>query len=36
VTGATWTRYETANPSWMAAAGLRRWYRKYAATERTT
>jgi len=36
VTGATWTRYETANPSWMAAAGLRRWYRKYATTERTT
>ncbi|WP_022835090.1 MBL fold metallo-hydrolase [Salisaeta longa] len=31
VTDAQWARYETANPSWMAAAGLRR-YAAYAAS----
>lgn len=25
-----WQRYETANPSWMAAAGLRRYWAKHA------
>ncbi len=25
----TWERYETANPSWMAAAGLRRYWKKH-------
>lgn len=27
----TWKRYETANPSWMAAAGLRRYWQKHVA-----
>ena len=28
-----WHRYETANPSWMAAAGLRRYWKKHAAPD---
>lgn len=27
-----WQRYETANPSWMAAAGLRRYFAKHVAS----
>lgn len=27
----TWQRYETANPSWMAAAGLKRYWKKHGA-----
>ena len=33
VTEETWRRYETANPSWMAAAGLRRYWKKHAAPD---
>ena len=29
VTDRQWHRYETANPSWMAAAGLKRYWRKH-------
>jgi glyoxylase-like metal-dependent hydrolase (beta-lactamase superfamily II) len=28
----TWERYEMANPSWMAALGLRRYWRKHRAS----
>jgi len=31
VTGPLWTRYETANPSWMAAMGLKRFWQKHRA-----
>ena len=29
VEGPLWTRYETANPSWMAAMGLKRFWQKH-------
>ncbi|PEN05785.1 MBL fold metallo-hydrolase [Longimonas halophila] len=31
VEGPLWTRYETANPSWMAAMGLKRFWQKHRA-----
>lgn len=31
VSGPLWTRYETANPSWMGAAGLKRFWKKHRA-----
>ncbi len=31
VTGPLWTRYETANPSWMAVTGLKRFWNKHRA-----
>ena len=31
VQGPLWTRYETANPSWMAAMGLKRFWQKHRA-----
>jgi glyoxylase-like metal-dependent hydrolase (beta-lactamase superfamily II) len=33
VDAATWDRYETANPSWMAAAGLKRWWKKHGSAK---
>lgn len=36
VDAATWNRYETANPPWMAAAGLKRYWKKHGADAAAT